>query len=103
MLPVTFYNSTDDLPDFCDYSMQNRTYRYFKGNVQYQFGYGRTYTKFSLEDISLVGNEINTTICDIGKSESDIVLQLYITYPPTDYPNPIKSLVSFKKNQFEAQ
>lgn len=36
-LPVTFYNSTDDLPDFCYYSMQNRTYRYFKGNVQYQF------------------------------------------------------------------
>ncbi|MDY5948269.1 MAG: glycoside hydrolase family 3 C-terminal domain-containing protein [Oscillospiraceae bacterium] len=37
-LPVTFYNSAADLPDFCDYSMQNRTYRYFKGEVQYPFG-----------------------------------------------------------------
>ncbi|MGN0574326.1 MAG: glycoside hydrolase family 3 C-terminal domain-containing protein [Acutalibacteraceae bacterium] len=96
-LPVTFYNSTDDLPDFCDYSMQNRTYRYFKGDVQYQFGYGRTYTEFSLEDISIVGDEIKATVCNIGKAESDTVLQLYVTYPPTDYPNPIKSLVSFKR------
>lgn len=96
-LPITFYNSTDDLPDFCDYSMQNRTYRYFKGNVQYQFGYGRTYTKFSLEDIALIGEEIKATICNIGNEKSDTVLQLYVSYPPTEYPNPQKSLVSFKR------
>lgn len=96
-LPITFYNSTDDLPDFCDYSMQNRTYRYFKGNVQYPFGYGRTYTKFSLEDITLIGEEIKATICNIGNEKSDTVLQLYVSYPPTEYPNPQKSLVSFKR------
>lgn len=96
-LPITFYNSTDDLPDFCDYSMQNRTYRYFKGNVQYPFGYGRTYTKFSLEDITLIGKEIKATICNIGNEKSDTVLQLYVSYPPTEYPNPQKSLVSFKR------
>ena len=77
--------------------MQNRTFRYFKGNVQYQFGYGRTYTEFYLEGISLIGDEIKATVCNIGKSESDTVLRLYITYPPMDYPNPIKSLVSFKR------
>ena len=96
-LPITFYNSTDDLPDFCDYSMQNRTYRYFKGNVQYPFGYGRTYTKFSLKDIALIGEKIKATICNIGNEKSDTVLQLYVSYPPTEYPNPQKSLVSFKR------
>lgn len=96
-LPITFYNSVDDLPDFCDYSMQNRTYRYFKGDVQYPFGYGKTYTKFALEDISLVGEEIKATICNIGNEKSDTVLQLYVSYPPMEYPNPLKSLVSFNR------
>lgn len=45
-LPVTFYRSVDDLPDFADYSMENRTYRFFKGSPLYPFGYGLSYTKF---------------------------------------------------------
>ena len=46
-LPVTFYRSTQDLPDFMDYSMKNRTYRYFTGVPQYAFGYGLSYTTFA--------------------------------------------------------
>ena len=46
-LPVTFYRSTDDLPDFEDYSMENRTYKFFKGNPLYQFGHGLTYSKIN--------------------------------------------------------
>ena len=47
-LPVTFYRSTQDLPDFMDYSMKNRTYRYFTGKPQYAFGYGLSYTTFKV-------------------------------------------------------
>ena len=47
-LPVTFYRSNNDLPDFLDYSMKNRTYRYFTGQPQYAFGYGLSYTTFAV-------------------------------------------------------
>lgn len=45
-LPLTFYKSTSDLPDFEDYNMTNRTYRYFKGEPLYAFGHGLSYTTF---------------------------------------------------------
>ena len=102
-LPVTFYNSTSDLPDFCDYSMKNRTYRYFKGEVQYPFGYGRTYTKFSLKSIELNGMTLRAEVENIGDFESDTVLQLYLTRPTADFDNPIKSLISFKRLSLRPQ
>ncbi|MDR0197126.1 MAG: glycoside hydrolase family 3 C-terminal domain-containing protein, partial [Oscillospiraceae bacterium] len=49
-LPVTFYKSADDLPAFEDYGMENRTYRYFKGEPLYKFGHGLSYTKFEIEN-----------------------------------------------------
>ncbi len=91
-LPITFYNSIDDLPDFEDYSMANRTYRYFSGEVQYPFGYGLSYTDFSLISHSLKENELILTVKNTGDTGCYEALQLYVTYPDTDYLNPIKSL-----------
>jgi len=102
-LPVTFYNSVDDIPDFCDYSMQNRTYRYFKGDVQYPFGYGKTYTKFALENADVRENKIRATVKNVGKFESETVLQLYVTCPKAEFETPIKSLIGFKRISLKPQ
>lgn len=65
-LPVTFYNSISDLPEFTDYSMKNRTYRYYDGDVQYPFGYGLSYTDFSLENYKLSSNKLYCTVKNTG-------------------------------------
>ena len=59
-LPITFYRSTEDLPSFEDYSMTNRTYRYFGGKPQFAFGHGLSYTKFDYRDAKLDKTEVGT-------------------------------------------
>ncbi|MBP5691157.1 MAG: glycoside hydrolase family 3 C-terminal domain-containing protein, partial [Bacteroidaceae bacterium] len=81
-LPVTFYASTDQLPDFQDYSMNNRTYRYFKGQPLYAFGYGLSYTTFSYGDAKTAGKAQNMTltvpVTNTGKLDGDEVIQVYV-------------------------
>jgi beta-glucosidase len=89
-LPVTFYKGVDQLPNFEDYGMANRTYRYFSGKPLYSFGYGLSYTKFSYSDLSLptqatpagqpVGADV--TVTNTGKLAGDEVVQLYLKFPP---------------------
>ncbi|HEV2136430.1 MAG TPA: glycoside hydrolase family 3 C-terminal domain-containing protein [Terracidiphilus sp.] len=89
-LPVTFYKDVSQLPNFEDYSMANRTYRYFKGKPLYPFGYGMSYTKFSYSDLSLANSSINpgdpvdadVTVTNSGKVAGDEVVQLYLKFPP---------------------
>lgn len=96
-LPVTFYKSDDDLPIFEDYSMQNRTYRYFNGDVLYPFGYGLSYADFTLEHFEIIDKTINCRVKNNSNISCDEVLQLYLTQPKADYQNPIKSLIKFKR------
>ena len=99
-LPVTFYASTDQLPDFQDYSMQNRTYRYFKGEPLYAFGYGLSYTTFSYGDAKTSGKAKNMTVTvpvtNTGKIDGDEVIQVYVK-SLDDAGAPIKSLAGFAR------
>lgn len=101
-LPVTFYNSAEDLPDFEDYSMKNRTYRYFKNSVQYQFGYGLTYTDFELIHCEISKSELKCRIKNIGNTDCIETLQLYMTCPETEYENPVRSLIKIKRFSISA-
>lgn len=96
-LPITFYKELGDLPDFSEYSMQNRTYRYFQGEVQYPFGYGLSYTDFSLSGFSLQKKELHCFVKNTGKYAGETALQLYMTCPPVPYLNPLRSLIQIQR------
>ncbi|HET7346577.1 MAG TPA: glycoside hydrolase family 3 C-terminal domain-containing protein, partial [Acidobacteriaceae bacterium] len=89
-LPVTFYKGVEQLPHFEDYSMHNRTYRYFTGKPLYPFGYGLSYTTFSYGDLSVPHATVNpgdpvdadVTVTNTGKLAGDEVVQLYLKFPP---------------------
>ncbi len=90
-LPVTFYTGIDQLPPFEDYSMANRTYRYFKGRPLYPFGYGLSYTTFGYSGLKLssravkAGDTLSVAV-DVknnGEQAGDEVVQLYLTFPKT--------------------
>jgi beta-glucosidase-like glycosyl hydrolase len=103
-LPVTFYRSNDDLPDFLDYSMKNRTYRYFTGKPQYAFGYGLSYTTFAvgkgkLSSTSMRKDEkvtLTVPVKNTGKREGTETIQVYIK-ALNDAGAPIKALKGFQK------
>ena len=76
-LPVTFYSSAADLPDFEDYSMKERTYRYFTGKALYPFGYGLTYTHFTFADAAFDGEKVTVSVTNDGAADADCVVQCY--------------------------
>ena len=100
-LPLTYYNSLDELPAFDDYSVKNRTYQYFEGKPLYEFGYGLSYTKFRYKNKGItVGNDtinVNIEISNTGKYSGDEVIQVYVHYPETGTYMPIKQLRGFSR------
>lgn len=80
-LPVTFYNSSDDLPDFRDYSMANRTYRYFTGPVLYPFGFGLSYSSYSLHNLQATQNSCTVTVRNTGARAGRETVQIYVETP----------------------
>ena len=103
-LPVTFYRSLSGLPNYTDYNMKGRTYRYFGGEVLYPFGFGLSYTSFNYmwgkapERQYAPGDNIHFTVAvsNTGKIDADEVVQAYIEYPAVE-GMPLKELKAFKK------
>lgn len=103
-LPVTFYKSDSDLPDFNDYSMENRTYRYFKGKPLYGFGYGLSYTTFKYDNLKISSKSvrgknvpISVRVTNSGKMAGEEVVQLYIVNQDKSIKAPIKALKGFQR------
>ena len=103
-LPVTFYKSVKQLPPFDDYDMRNRTYRYFKGEPLYPFGYGLSFTTFLYENLiceqSLEKADSLTLQVDVtntGDFDGDEVIQVYASIPHAPIPVPKHSLIGVKR------
>jgi beta-glucosidase len=103
-LPVTFYKSVDQLPPFEDYSMKNRTYRYFPGQPLYSFGYGLSYSRFTYSHLKLSRRKLHAgeplavevDVRNESPREGDEVLELYLTFPA--YPGtPLHALSDFQR------
>jgi beta-glucosidase len=104
-LPVTFYAADSDLPDFTDYSMANRTYKYFGGKPLYPFGHGLSYTTFgytwaSQPKAAYAAADVircALTVTNTGAADGDAVAQVYVKYPQAGERLPIKELRCFRR------
>lgn len=112
-LPVTFYRDTEELPDFEDYSMKGRTYRYFTGEVLYPFGYGLTYGSAEISGVMLDGQELadgseaglpggnfdslEVTVSNTGDRDVEEVVQVYIKALDSADATPNERLCGFAR------
>jgi beta-glucosidase len=107
-LPVTFYNSVDDLPAFTEYSMKNRTYRYYTGKPEWGFGYGLSYSTFNYGPVTLsssklqAGEALTATVAVTNASAmaGDEVVEAYLKSPAAG--GPIHSLAGFERVHLQA-
>ncbi|MCJ7651036.1 MAG: glycoside hydrolase family 3 C-terminal domain-containing protein, partial [Candidatus Lokiarchaeota archaeon] len=104
-LPVTFYKNIDQVPDIRDYSMKGRTYRYFKGDPLYPFGFGLSYTNFHYDNLDLsndkvrIGEDvfISVVVENTGDIFGEEVVQLYLSYATSKFIVPIRELKGFRR------
>lgn len=103
-LPITFYKDINQIPDFEDYDMDGKTYRYFKGQPLFEFGYGLSFSTFeyNIKDIPKsisTGDSIKLAVevTNTGNMDGDEVVQLYVSLPNSKLKKPIRSLQGFKR------
>ncbi|MBC7888449.1 MAG: glycoside hydrolase family 3 C-terminal domain-containing protein [Ferruginibacter sp.] len=108
-LPVTFYKNVNDLPDFEDYSMDNRTYRYFKGEALYPFGFGLSYTSFQYKQLNIEKSiptkgdfTVKVNVSNTGKKDGDEVVQLYVSHKNAGVKTAIRALKGFQRIHLKA-
>jgi beta-glucosidase len=112
-LPLTFYRTADDLPPFTDYDMAGRTYRYFKGETLYPFGYGLSYTRFDYSDIRLATDRIeagaparvSVRLTNSSDRDGEEVVQLYVSRQDASdlgSADPVRSLAGFQRVALKA-
>ena len=108
-LPVTFYKSDSDLPAFSDYSMNNRTYRYFKGEALYPFGYGLSYTSFKYDMLKVPASTVkdkkiivSARITNTGKIDGEEVAELYVSHQNDNVKGPLRALKGFQRISLKA-
>jgi beta-glucosidase len=108
-LPLTFYKDVSQLPNFENYSMEGRTYRYFKGEPLFPFGFGLSYSKFSYSGLTLPSGDVaagdpvsaEVTVTNSGSVAGDEVVELYLSFPSVSGA-PLRALRGFKRVHLEA-
>ena len=100
-LPITFYKSTDELPDFLDYTMKNRTYRYYTGEPLFPFGYGLSYTTFDISKPIYKNNKVHVTVKNTGNRKGLETVQVYMRRL-NDKEGPQKTLKAYQQVELEA-
>jgi beta-glucosidase len=108
-LPVTFYKSDSDLPSFTDYSMNNRTYRYFNGKPLFGFGYGLSYSNFRYSNlvapVSLHPGKavkVSVQVTNTGKMDGEEVSELYVSHLGLKVKVPLRALKGFERTFIKA-
>jgi beta-glucosidase len=108
-LPVTFYKSVSQLPPFADYSMKNRTYRFFHGTPLFPFGFGLSYSHFAYTDLRLSSEsltagaplDVNVTVRNTSARAGGEVVEVYLSFPPSPGA-PIRALRAFGRIHLQA-
>jgi beta-glucosidase len=108
-MPVTVYKSVDQIPPFNDYSMRGRTYRYFKGEPLFAFGYGMSYSHFAYSSVKLSTNkldagsplDVDADVRNTGQRDGDEVVELYLRFPKSPLV-PIRALRAFTRMHIKA-
>ena len=100
-LSITFYKDDTQLPAFDEYSMANRTYRYFKGEALFPFGYGLSYTTFAIGQPTYKNNKVRVEVKNTGEREGTEVVQVYVRNI-ADKEGPLKSLRAYQRVSLKA-
>jgi beta-glucosidase len=93
---VTFYKNVAQLPEVEDYKMEGHTYRYFRGEPLYPFGYGLSYTSFAFGEPKVKGKRLTVSVTNTGSCAGTAVVQFYVRRPD-DAEGPLKTLRGFQR------